>query len=399
MLFLMLFSAGNGCLFAQMTQGFIYGEIVLKNDERYQGQLRWEDEEALWNDIFNAYRFDLPIRDMLSEDQAKQIENRSESFRFGFMELWKDRSPDMKYAFHCNFGDLSSLQYKGDYVLATLKNGATVKLKMAGDLEEDIIIHDSGLGSLDIDPGDIKTIHFKPTPADLDIQWGAPVYARILTSQGAYEGYITWDSEECLGEDLISGERNGIDVDIKFKEIETLKAQDDGSIITLNSGRTIFLNDHDDVGPGNHGILIRNAPFGKIEVVWKNFISATFMVPAVSPAAYNDYKAPQILRGKIHSKSGKISRGAIIYDLDERYDNEFLNGDNSGFTYYIPFYHIDFIEPQNDKFTLVHLRDGEQFLLGNNGDVTSENQGVIVLSPSQKAEYIPWADIKLIDFE
>ena len=35
-------------------QGFIYGEITVKNGDTYQGPIRWGKEEAFWHDMFNS---------------------------------------------------------------------------------------------------------------------------------------------------------------------------------------------------------------------------------------------------------------------------------------------------------------------------------------------------------
>ena len=123
------------------------------------------------------------------------------------------------------------------------------------------------------------------------------------------------------------------------------------------------------------------------------------MKPQLPPPAYDYFKAPQLLAGTVYLNNGSELTGQVIYDLDEIYDVEFLNGENSEYKYSIPFSYVKKIEPQNDKFAAVYLNDESQLLLGNNSDVTIRNHGLIVRPLVGRAEYLEWKDIKHIDFE
>lgn len=387
---------------AQVSQGVIYGKVSVKNGDEYCGQLRWDNDEALWDDVFDAYKYERPAENLLTASETQRTASNSSDFSFGFMELWKDESKDVSFVFRCNFGDLAGLEVLDrKVILLSLRDGSTIKLKNndSGDLDEDIQIFDRVLGKLKVPFRDIASIRFEPTPSDFSSHMGAPIYGRVLTTQGMFEGFITWDSEECLGKDLISGRQNGVKINIEFENIAELSARQDGSLIKLRSGKTIFLNDHDDVDRGNHGILIRNLSFGKLKIEWENFISATFIDPPELPRSYREYAPPNLLRGSVETFQGAHYRGQIIYDLDEIYDIEILNGNNNGFAYYVPFGKITTVEPQNDKYAMITLKNGEQLLLGGNNDVTSGNHGLVVKMYNGAAQYVVWKDIKRIDFE
>lgn len=387
---------------AQMAQGYIYGKVVLKNGETYRGQLRWDDEEALWDDIFDAHKYERPMQNLLSPSEARQVASERSDFKFGFMELWADKSPEMNFSFRGNFGDLVSLRaVEGNVILLYLKNGKTIKLKSGrgADLKEHLVVYDRKVGRLRLDFDDIRTVHFQSAPEGHISLMGAPIYGEVLTTLGVFKGYITWDGEERLGKDLISGYDKGTKVDIEFKDIAAIKAQDDGALVELRSGRTLFLNNHDDVSRGNHGITIRGQAFGSLEVSWRNFISASFTPPPVPPPAYDDFDEPLPLKGRVVTKGGATLTGQIVYDLDEIYNTEILNGANNGFEYHIPFRHVSRIEPQNDKFSMVYLKDGTQYLLSENPDVTADNHGIILKLPYGRARYLSWSEIKNIYFE
>ncbi len=389
-------------LLAQVEQGIIYGTIKLKNGAQYEGQIRWQKEEAFWDDIFDASKHERPAQNLLTKAEINKIESRDGEFTLGFMSLWEDKSPKQKFPFRCHFGNIQRMKTVSDQiVLLTLKNGESIELAMdgRGDLHENIVIYDKTVGKLELQFEKIQSIQFQPTPEGFVSPLGAPVYGKILTTMGLYEGYITWDMEECLGKDLISGWNKGVLIDINFEDIVKLKAQEDGSLITLKSGRTIFLNNHHDVSKRNRGIMIRNLSFGKLTVRWKNFISAAFTTPEVPPRTYHEFAAPSLLRGSVYTRTGYCYRGQIVYDLDEIYDLEFLNGKNNDFDYAIPFSKIVKIEPQNDMFSMVHLNDGQQFLLGEEADVAAGNHGIVMRMTGSKPEYIEWKDVKYIDFE
>lgn len=401
-LFISSFFIASSLAHAQPFQRLIYGEITLKNGSSYQGQIRWDNEEAMWENIFDAVKYEHPMQNLLPKDKPREGRSQPTDFRFDFMELWADKSPVNDFPFRCSFGDIASLTAEKDnIVLLTLKNGHSIKLKnKSGDLKNDILIYDTTTGRLKLDFDDIRSIIFSSVPSDLKRSAGDPIYGKMLTTMGVFEGYITWDLEECLGKDLISGKHKGSKIDILFEDIQTLKAEKDGSLITLKSGRTLFLNDHDDVDSGNHGIAISSLTFGTLVVEWEKFISATFSVPPASlHSSYNNFSPPQLLKGIVQTTNNNEYVGQIVYDLDEVYNIEFLNGENNGFKYYIPFNGIARIEPQNDKFSIVYLKDGQQFLLGVHADVTAANHGLIVKPKDGKAKYIEWKDIKGIQFE
>ncbi len=389
-------------LHGQLCQGVIYGKITLKSGAQYQGQIRWGNEEALWDDIFESAKYERPMQNLLTRDEARRIRRRTEEFEFGFMALWEDKTPNQSFAFRCYFGHIRSLKaQKNNVVLLTLKNeqGIRLRINRGGDLDTDITIFDQGKGRRRFGFDEIETIVFQETPKNYNCPLGVPIYGRVSTTMGAFEGFITWDMEECLGNDKISGKDNGKKIDLAFGNIQTLKARRNGSMITLKNGRALFLNEHDDVGPGNHGITVRGLHLGQVSIAWKNFISAAFMKPQLPPPAYDYFKAPQLLAGTVYLNNGSTLKGQLIYDLDEIYDVEFLNGDNSEYKYSVPFSYVKKIEPQNDKFAAVYLNDESQLLLGNNSDVTIRNHGLIVRPLAGRAEYLEWKDIKHIDFE
>ena len=52
--------------------GFLYGTVVADDGTAHQGRLRWDDEEASWNDLFNATKRDRPLADEIPLEERRQ---------------------------------------------------------------------------------------------------------------------------------------------------------------------------------------------------------------------------------------------------------------------------------------------------------------------------------------
>ncbi len=400
--FYLLLIGSNFGFSQSMSQGLIFGKIELKNGDTLKGQIRWDNEQGVWEDEFTAIRYNNPVYDALGKEKAKKIKTKTRDFDFGFMQLWEDKVSDSEPTFSCSFGDIAYLKSsKGDMVLLGLKNGANVKLNMDknGDLDDRIFLYEKSAKRHVLYFKEIRSIRFMPFEMDYVPARGNPMYANVLTSMGAFKGYISWDREERFENDDIEGKNKDKKKHIPFKNIAKIKAQDDGSLITMVSGREIFLNNHDDVDDGNHGIVVIGQEFGMVEIEWENFISASFKRTSSVPRPYGDFKKAKLLKGVVEDNSGEKFHGQLIFNLNKMYYIEFLNGENNGYEYNIPFYKIDKIEPQNDKYTMVTLKTESSLLLGDDDDVTKNNGGVVVKSKKGDARYVAWANIKKISFE
>ena len=96
----------------------------------------------------------------------------------------------------------------------------------------------------------------------------------------------------------------------------------------------------------------------------------------------------------------KTWKGLIVYDRDESWDVEQLEGNMDHIKYIIPFRYISTISPRNKDYTHVTLKDGQRLLLGELQDVSSKNEGVLVYTDDKKEPVkIEWNNIDEIIFE
>ena len=110
-------------------------------------------------------------------------------------------------------------------------------------------------------------------------------------------------------------------------------------------------------------------------------------------------KWPGELSGKVKTESGSTLSGRIIYDLDEAYDFEILQGKEDDLSYLIPFGEIKSIIPKNYSYTRVELKNGKKLLLTDSQDVTEDNDGILVFTGEEDPTYIPWDDVDEIIFD
>jgi len=146
-----------------------------------------------------------------------------------------------------------------------------------------ILLFDPQFGRLELPWNEIESIVFSEAPPSVINAVGAPLYGRLLTTNGLLEGFITWDMEECVDQDLLGGKDNGLNLEIEFAKINRIKAEADGSLVTLKNGQEIFLNNHPDVSSTNRGIQIKTREQGIITLEWAHFISIDFLKPPLCP--------------------------------------------------------------------------------------------------------------------
>jgi hypothetical protein len=105
------------------------------------------------------------------------------------------------------------------------------------------------------------------------------------------------------------------------------------------------------------------------------------------------------LNGSIRTAEGDQLRGKIIFDLDEAYTFELLQGKDDDIEYIIPFKNIERIVPQNYDYSEVILKNGKRIMLGDSQDVSDRNYGVLVYSANSQPVYVPWKDVRGLSFK
>ena len=395
---------------ADGDEGFIYGKITMDNGNEYQGVIRWGDEEAFWDDMFNStkvddmfeqYLYDVNIDDLEDEiDDAWYGDRRRKRgiFRFNFDD---HRPGETTHQFKCRFGDIKRMEFRGSKsVLLTFKNGEEMRIKGgSNDIGTSIQIIDDELDEVQLKWRRIDIVEFLPTPKSLKYKFGDPLYGEVETRRGRFKGFIQWDNDECLSEDVLDGDSEDGDMEIRFENIRSIEKYRRGSLVTLKSGRELYLTGSNDVDSDNRGVVVKSLDMGRVLIGWREFEKIIFQEPNGTGPSYDEFTGPKMLAGTVRIGGDETLSGRLIFDLDEAYDFEILDGEDGRIEYKIPFRNIRSIVPKGRYGSMIRLKNGEELELEDERDVDDDNDGIVVWQGKDQLKYVPWRRVEEIAFE
>ena len=260
-------------------------------------------------------------------------------------------------------------------------------------------VYDNEVGVVKIKWDRIEYVEFMDTPKQLEYKFGKPLFGTVETDNGEFTGFIQWDHDERLSTDKLDGDNSDGDMTIQFGKIESIERDGRGSKVTLRSGREFYLTGSNDVNNENRGIIVNMPGQGRVDIEWRDFRKVTFRKESRdSGPSYASYKTPKYISGTVKTKDGSSLTGRIIYDLDEKYDMEILQGMDEGIEYLVPFREIKSISPKNYSYTRIEFNNGKKVLLSDSQDVTEENDGVLVFNGKGDPTYVRWDNIDEIIF-
>lgn len=389
---------------SSQTQLYIYGKVTTQEGEVYQGQIRWGKEEAFWFDMFNSSKPENQNLKWLSDDEVDAL-NKKENKGWSLWgnNSWSYSNNNNTHSFACQFGDIKSLKpLRRSKVILEMKNGEIYKLDGgSNDIGAKVQVFDDELGSIKLDWDNIQIVEFMETPANLDVNGGQPLYGTVITTSKSFTGYLQWDHDERLSEDELNGETDDGELDIEFGNIASIKRSGNrASKVTLKSGREYRLSGTNDCNSSNRGIIVNVPNQGRVDISWDEFVE--MKIDKNNPRtniSYSSFNGHQKLEGEVLTLDGKTYAGEIVYDLDEAFKLEMLDGMNDDIEYMIPFSEITKISPYNREETYVTLKDGKEYLLEDKVDVNDENDGVLVFNSKRDYNYIPWKEIEQISLD
>ncbi len=382
---------------AQQGQSYIYGKVTTHSGEEYVGFMRWGTEELFWHDIFNSEK----LKTDEYKVQKKKTENsRWLDFKWNWSSVWEDKYSTTPHTFACFFGDIKTIHIQdGAKVDLELKNGSVIHLNGgSNDIGTSIKMIDYELGLISFKWSKIQKIDFLGASSKVELPYAPTIYGTVQTKRnGAFTGYIKWDLDERTLDGILDGNSNNGEQKIPFKNIKSIEKENNGARVILNSGRDIFLSGSNDVNNGNRGIAIYDDNIGGVEIPWNDFQMVIFSSAPQKGVDYDDFSIPKGLKGQVHTHNGLSYEGMLVFDIDEMWETEFLDGKDDQIQYQIPFRNISKVSPKNRSFSLIELSNGNQLLLGDTQDVSEKNDGVLVFDKSQKdPHYIAWDDIDII---
>ncbi len=390
--------------FSHPFQGLIFGRVTLRDNQTREGILLWTNRQLFWEDVFDAQREENNALDFLNSSEIKQLSDQeiNDKIEWGFMHLWEKNIPSKSKKISCRFGDLGSITV-GEENSAVLyfKNGSSLGVR-GTDRHKDI-----GRSIHMIDPNgewhkitweSIRRIEFKPTPANALNSLVKPIYGTVKTDSGELTGFVKWDQDETMTSFRLDGKNDGNHKRIPLGSIRKIeKKAENACEITTVSEKKIILSDNDDVGANNQGLTVFIKGTGSLAVSWEDFREVTFDHDQTNTElmGYFDFAPPRELWGRVKTTNGLFYKGKLIYDLDEQWDFETLEGKYNQISYSVALRDISLIEPHATYTTLV-LKNGRKLNLNGHHDVTDKNWGVLVWKENNAPKYIPWKSIQSI---
>jgi hypothetical protein len=385
---------------AANNDGYIYGSVTTRSGSSYTGFMRWGTQEAFWDDLFHSAKEELPFLEEFDDDGRRG--NAKKRLRIlGYRIDWDGGDSSGGRVFIARFGDIDSIEVTGDNdATITMRNGEEYEVSgYADDVGGEIHVNDESAGEIDLKWNRIDTIEFEAAPRSAD-PGSFRLRGRIATDMGDFEGYIQWDSEECLSSDLLDGESEDGDMSIEFGEIRSIERRGRrSSIIMLKDGREIRLRGSNDVNQENRGIYVEDEGFGRAKVNWDEFDRVEFDDAGDSGRGYDDYGSLGPLQGTVTDEDGERYTGRIVIDLDEAEAWEILNGSDGDIEFNIPLANVASIRPDRRDSSTVRLKNGRELVLEDGQDVSSRNSGVLIFADDDDPVYLRWDEVEEIELD
>jgi hypothetical protein len=380
--------------------GEIYGTIETRDGRTFTGPIRWDMNENFWNDRLDGRKMQRP------EGPEEEHGLRFSLFGWEIIDFAKGRAGARSISIP--FGHISSLEpLPGQKVLLTLKNGEEIEVRSnstdIGHAIRGVVIKDADKGEQDISWWGLRRVEFKKGPGKgRDAE---RLYGTVVTKSDSFTGFLVWDRDEAMVGDILDGDEEGVRHEIPFSDISEIERLDDGSRVSLKSGKIMELDGTNDVDNDHRGMIVTLDGVGTAEIDWWSVVKVTFTEAPASPG-YDEFDGGRRLHGTVLTTGGATHAGMIVWDLDEAYSWETLDGSIDGADFAVTFENIKSITPKGYESSEIHLRNGKVLLLSGTNDVNGSNDGVYVI-PDRAAEQseevvrinLEWDELRSVEFD
>ncbi|MBN1350623.1 hypothetical protein JXJ21_14495 [candidate division KSB1 bacterium] len=391
------------CHLAFAGTGRIYGKVTTTDDEVFEGWIRWDKQEAFWDDYLDGIRKgyiknDLDKKILLKVYGPFWVYRRQSEFRqdpqtgiqFGHIELLEKTS--------------------GSSATVTLKDGRKLKLgphgRDIGSSNSGIEIDDLNFGKIVIKWREFKQVEFKEeTSQYVEVKSQNDeyrLYGRVETWEGdVFEGYVIWDWDESLSTHILDGKSRRREMEIPFTNIKWIERDSRSSVVVeLTNDTRLSLSGSNDVGQGNRGMAIKDPVYGEVEISWKDFGSVKFEKNVTKFIRnYDDFDGGRPLYGEVYTKYNDRYRGYICWDNDECFTTDVLDGKYEEYDINIEFSKIYSIQYRSRRSCIVETVDGKKMHLSGSNDVNDANAGIFIMQEDGSETKVRWTDFEKVIFK
>ncbi len=391
----LLFSSES---FAQ--RGRICGVVYTKDGETFEGPIRWDKNEAFWDDILDATK-----RREGRSDEGRRREKYIEIF--GLRISWEEEGTEGQASCGIQFGYIKTLKRRSrNRATLELKNGERHTLYSSstdiGSGVREILIEDPQQGEVELDWGDLDRIEFAECELKQITKPKRRLYGEVETRRGdVFKGFITWDMDELFYSDILNGEQRHRTRKIPFEKIKAIQRRSSSSAwVYLKNGDKIKLSGTNDVDRGNRGIVVKDPDFGRVTIEWDDFDRMELLKGGEKYLkTYDEFEEIKPLYGVVYDEDGETYEGYIRWDDDETYTWERLDGEFRGLDVDVEFSQIRKIEKVSSRSARVTLKNGNSFRLSGSNDVNDENKGIFVTTKDGEEIELDWYDFDRVIFK
>lgn len=345
----------------------LYGTVTTVHGATATGYLRWDKNEGSWSDLLDAT---------------------------------KPRARGGSTISGIRFGHIDRLEVLGgDAALLTLRSGEEVELRgNATDLGSGLralVIETPDRGTAQLGWHDLASVDFKPAPDTPPAQ--SRMHGTVTTRSGQqFTGYVTWDVDEIYSTDVLDGDTDGTRMEIPFGQIASIERYASwGARVSLVDGASYVLEGTQDVDASIGGIEVSDPTLGSVKLEWEGFDNVRFHEPE-SDVAIANFDGGDRIRGTVLTENGASYTGEIIWDADEEFTWEMIQGDFEDVEFFVEFSQVDRIQKYDDG-ALLTLRDGRALELYDSNDVDHGNRGIIIRTDGREYE-VHWRDFAEASF-
>lgn len=417
----------------------LYGRVVTSDGQEYEGYLRWDRNEGSWADLLDAKKR-VPSRDVARSirdeerrvrDQERRVRDEERRMRDeerrerdgshrvhierdrgdrhievrGVRMSWRDNDLSSSVSSGIRFGHIRRIEaLNSRSALLSLRSGEDVEFDgNATDLGSGLrrlIVADPIEGNVELRWSDIDTVEFMDSPTgDLAQAREESLYGTMTTRSGMeFTGYVAWDVDEIFLSDVLDGEDRGIDREIEFGDVTSIARNSSGSArVTLHDGEEVVLRGSNDVDSSNNGITISDPTLGQVKVDWSAFEQVRFHAPA-NHTGWDAFDGGHRLYGTVTTLDGAVHTGYVLWDKDEAYSWEMLNGTNEDVEFHVELGQVQSVTHRSHRGATVTLFDGRVLQLSDSNDVSDGNRGIVITTEDGEATVVSWDNFEEVQF-
>ncbi len=383
--------------FAADNEGFIYGKVTTINKNEYRGLIRWGDEEAFWDDLFNSAKVDFGDSDhwddyeeALKEYQEEALEEAQEALEESLDEMseeademdeeadeMEEEAEDMEEELDDLREDLDNLRLREREIREVRRQAEHIR-KQADRMRKEIERkRERGVQSVEHSVVSTRGTHTTYLRVNRD-DFSIPVLPHVVFDQDFNLSINTW-----------GGTRQFM---VRFGDIKKIDVTgEEDAYVTMRNGESFEVSGYaNDVGGK---LLINDPAFGEITVPWDNIKTIEFMDTPSSAKT-----TATRIHGVMQTEAGEF-RGYIQWDSQECLTTDELDGESEDGDLSIKFGAIKSISRRNRRGAEVELKDGRSIVLEGTNDVNESNRGIYVEDERYGRVRVPWDIFDTVVFD